>query len=215
MIGPGTAFGSISPAGSRTCARGSLGWRRSRRSISDRPPARAPSSPSAGVGAIDHHSAYRFESARVEYRLHPLHGRELRVVQRMRRDGYDVVWLEEREDLCRELPAWMCDAAICPPMATLGPPLVRIDALNTLAAILSVKPSVRDGGASLEASPVVKEAADEKTITVDGSTVAGPGARSGAVAGDRGSGGSRPGSGRSAHGGSGDRVGHKPEGGRR
>src|SRR4029078_6221607 len=78
---------------------------------------------------IDSHSTYRFGSARVEYPWHPLHGQRLRIVQRFVCDGTEIVWLEERPDYCRELPAWMCDAAVCQGMAPVSSPHVAVYAL--------------------------------------------------------------------------------------
>jgi hypothetical protein len=70
-------------------------------------------------------------SARIEYPWHPLHGQVLRVVQRLTRGGTEILWLEERPGLCRELPVWMCDAAACLGMAQVGPPRVGMHQSRT------------------------------------------------------------------------------------
>src|SRR3954467_4996141 len=115
---------------------GSTGWRHRSRTCSA--PTHSPGTCScfAASGQIDSHSAYRFGSARIEYPWHPLHGQRLRVIQRFVCGGTGVVWLEERPDYCRELPAWMCDAAVCQGMAPVGSPMVAVDALEQLAALL-------------------------------------------------------------------------------
>lgn len=128
---------------------------------------------SAVGGQVDSHSAYRFGSARIEYPWHPLHGQRLRVVQRFVCGGSEIVWLGERPDYCRELPAWMCDAAACQGMALLGSPMVALDALDRLAALLRQPASGADTTASSPASST-KEASDAESQTAERTTVAGP-----------------------------------------
>ncbi len=126
---------------------------------------------SVGVAGIERHSAYSFESARVEYRWHPLYGKTLRVVSRTVRGGHSVLWLEECPDTARELPAWMCDAAYCLDMAALGPPQTTVAALSALAAVLSdLRDSIGDGAAS-DNSPT-EEVADDQTTAADVPTLA-------------------------------------------
>ncbi|MGA3402117.1 MAG: recombinase family protein [Acetobacteraceae bacterium] len=72
----------------------------------------------------------------VAYRWHPLHGERLRLYQRTRRDGREILYLEVRAGVSREVPAWMCDAAACAAIS-VGPPEIGIDALNELRAVLT------------------------------------------------------------------------------
>jgi len=52
----------------------------------------------------------------IEYPWHPLHGKKVPLYRRAGRRGHEVVHVEVREGLSRELPAWMFDAAICAQM---------------------------------------------------------------------------------------------------
>src|SRR4051794_20846552 len=83
-----------------------------------------------------HHSAYRLGFVRIAYPWHPLYGRRLRVGQRTTRRAADLLLVEERIGVLRELPAWMCDEAACAAM-TPGPPAVAIAALNDLTLVLA------------------------------------------------------------------------------
>ena len=94
------------------------------------------SSSSAGVGANDRHSAYRFRSAMVAYRWHPLFGRTLQVSHNRRGKDLTCIYTDERPDLGRELPNWMFDESYCAGMS-VGPPQVSVEALNELAAVLA------------------------------------------------------------------------------
>ena len=126
----------------RRSARAPAAWRRA-----TSPPRRARGS-SKGRQATQH-SAYRFEFVTVAYRWHPLHGRRLRAHQGARRDARDVVLVEDRPGLTRELPAWMCDAAACSAM-TFGPPLVQVDAPQALSAFLATLLQARTASRSSE-----------------------------------------------------------------
>src|SRR5215217_1877393 len=90
---------------------------------------REPSSSSDPSEHTAYHSAYRLGFARIAYPWHPLYGRRLRVGQRTTRGAADLLLVEERIGVLRELPAWMCDEAACAAM-TPGPPAVAIAALN-------------------------------------------------------------------------------------
>src|SRR3954468_10816910 len=163
-------------------------------------PARSRRRPGSSPGRqAEHHSAYRSRSARIEYPWHPLHGRRLRVCQRAVRGGSEVLSLEDRPGLTRELPAWRCDAATCLAM-TLGPPLVRVDALSELAATLAAlahDPSARPSSTS----SLVKEALDAATDgALANTTHAAPGTRGGQAAACRGVEGAPAGPGRPAPG---------------
>ena len=56
-------------------------------------------SSSAGAGANDRHSAYRFRRARVAYRWHPLFGRTLQVSHNRRGKDLTCIYTDERPDL--------------------------------------------------------------------------------------------------------------------
>ena len=101
------------------------------------------------------------------------------------RGGSEVLSLEDRPGLTRELPAWMCDAATCLAM-TLGPPLVRVDALNELAATLAALAHDLSARPS-SASSLVKEALDAATDgALANTTHAAPGTRGDQAAACRG-----------------------------
>ena len=136
----------------RRSARAPAAWRRA-----TSPPRRARGS-SKGRQATQH-SAYRFEFVTAAYRWHPLHGRRLRAHQGARRDARDVVLVEDRPGLTRELPAWMCDAAACSAM-TFGPPLVQVDAPWALSAFLATLLQARTASRSSE-PPKKEEVTDE------------------------------------------------------
>ena len=169
--------------------------------------------PFAANEHIDSRSAYRFGSARIEYPWHPLHGRRLRVVQRFVCGGSEIVWLEERPNYCRELPAWMCDAAACQGMASVGPPMVALDALDRLAALLKLSAPGANTTASSQASST-KEASDAESRAAELTIVAGP---QPVVAADTSCGAGRSclGTGGPASGSRGPRRGRRADGGRR
>jgi hypothetical protein len=72
----------------------------------------------------------------VAYRWHPLHGERLRLYQRTRRDGREILYVEVGAGVSREVPAWMCDAAACGAIS-VGPPEIGIGTLNELRAVLT------------------------------------------------------------------------------
>ena len=116
-----------------------------------------------GEGQGTRHSAYRSQFVVVEYRWHPLHGEQLRLCQRTGRGGREILYVEVRAGLSRELPAWMADAAVCTTMS-LGPPQIGIDALNELRAVLTDHSrDPVDGG--LLTSSDTEEARDDKPIS--------------------------------------------------
>jgi hypothetical protein len=78
----------------------------------------------------------------VEYRWRPLRGKRLRLVRRTGHRGRDSVHVETRSGASTELPAWMCSTSACASM-TLGPPLVRVGALNELRAVLTAMSALR------------------------------------------------------------------------
>src|SRR6516162_307901 len=143
------------------------------------------------------HSAYRSQFVVVAYPWHPLYGQRVRVYGRQGRAGRQILYIEVRPGLSREIPAWMCDAAACA-VISIGSSRVAVDALTELRAILDTRsvrgssdesstPSTRKGGSdetSGSQSIGARSRGRRKTVP------AGPGAR-----------GIAPGSGRHASGG--------------
>ena len=127
----------------------------------------------------------------VEYRWHPFHGRRLHARDAGRRDGI-LLLVDGDPHVSRKVPDWMCNPAICQAM-TLGPPLVRLDALSELSeALASLLPG---GTAPASSASPRKETADEVTdVTTTNPTPVEPGTAGtgGAALGgaDAGSGGS-------------------------
>ena len=118
---------------------------------------------SPAVGRIKQHSAYRLGFAVVEYRWHPLHGQQVRVVRRTGRGGNEVVHVEVIGDLVREVPGWMLDASICRGMI-LGSPELSITALVELRSALSAR-SVVPTAASCVNSSEVEDGSNETTTS--------------------------------------------------
>src|SRR3954471_11115487 len=112
-----------------------------------------------------HHSAYRLGFVRIAYPWHPLYGRRLRVGQRTTRRAADLLLVEERIGVLRELPAWMCDEAACAAM-TPGPPAVSIAALNDLTLVLAGL-TAKHPSPSSSSSPVTLESPYETSGTTE------------------------------------------------
>ena len=113
------------------------------------------SSPGAGSGApttdispsrqAKRDSAYRSHLATIVYSWHPLHREQFRVVQRSGRGGEEILYLEARVGISREVPGWMCDASACAALS-VGKPQIGVEALNELRAVLTAY--VEDSNAS-------------------------------------------------------------------
>lgn len=114
---------------------------------------------------IKQHSAYRLGFAVVEYRWHPLHGQQVRVVRRTGRAGNEVVHVEVSGELARELPAWMLDASSCRGMI-LGSPELSINALVELRSVLSGRSVVPDAFSFVNSSEVEDGSNETTTSTV-------------------------------------------------
>jgi hypothetical protein len=71
----------------------------------------------------------------VSYPWHPLHGQRVRVYGRKGRAGCQILYIEVRPGLSREIPEWMCDTAICAAI-TSGSARVAIAGLIELRAVL-------------------------------------------------------------------------------
>src|SRR3954447_4621747 len=123
----------------------------------------APSSSSDPSEHTAHHSAYRLGFARVAYPWHPLYGHRLRVGQRTTRGVADLLLVEERIGVLRELPAWMCDEVACAAM-TPGPPAIAIAALIDLTLVLAGL-TAKHPSPSSSSSPVTLESPHETTGT--------------------------------------------------
>src|SRR2546429_10019561 len=97
------------------------------------------------IAGTARHSAYRSQFVVVAYPWHPLHGQRARVYGRQGRAGRQILYIEVRLGLSREIPAWMCDAAVCAAI-TLGSPRIAIDALTELRAVLDTRSAGRPRG---------------------------------------------------------------------
>ena len=115
---------------------------------------------SAIAGGIKTHSAYRLGIVVIAYRWHSLHGQRLPVIRRRGRKGSEVIDVEIRKGLSRELPAWMADEVACAAMLP-GSPQVSLSALNELRALLSYGSTPCSISESLDGER--KQPSDEKT----------------------------------------------------
>ena len=78
------------------------------------------------------------------------------LIRRTGRRGSEVVHVEVRPGLSRELPPWMFDSTICKAM-TLGDPQVEVASLNELRAVLDSLSAVGSTGRSLDFSKSVEQ----------------------------------------------------------
>src|SRR5712664_2963021 len=108
------------------------------------------------------HSAYRSQFVVVAYPWHPLHGQRVRGYGRQGRAGRQILYIEVRPGLSREIPAWMCDAAVCAAI-TLGSPRIAVDALTELRAVLDTRSVGGPSDGSLTSS-TAKEGSDETSL---------------------------------------------------
>jgi hypothetical protein len=83
----------------------------------------------------DRHSTHESTKARIAYRWHPLFGKRVVVVRRVRVEGKEYAHVEGRGQFSREFPAWMLDDAICSSM-DLGPPQLSMTGLLGLAEVI-------------------------------------------------------------------------------
>ncbi len=134
--------------------------------VKSSPPIRWPAlcSSSPIGGGTKRHSTYRFGTVIIAYPWHPMHGRQLAVVRRRGRRGTEVIDVEVRPGVSRELPAWMADEAACAAMS-LGPAQVSAAALNELRAVLS---QCSTESPLLESSDEKRKEKSDETITKDG-----------------------------------------------
>ena len=108
------------------------------------------------------HSAYRLQFVVVAYPWHPLHGQQARVYGRQGRAGRQILYIEVQPGLSREIPAWMCDAAVCAAI-TMGSPRIAIGALTELRAVLDTRSAGVPADGSLTSS-MAKEGSDETSL---------------------------------------------------
>jgi hypothetical protein len=85
----------------------------------------------------------------VSYPWHPLHGQRVRVYGLQGRTGRQILYIEVRTGLSREIPEWMCDAAVCAAI-TAGSARVAIAGLIELRAVLDNR-SIASGSSTTKA----------------------------------------------------------------
>ena len=112
------------------------------------------------------HSAYRSQFVVVAYPWHPLHGQRVRVYGRQRRAGRQILYIEVQPGISREIPAWMCDAAVCATISS-GPPRIAVAALTELRAVLDLCSTGRQSDRSL--TPMMTKGGSNET-SLDQST---------------------------------------------
>ncbi len=71
----------------------------------------------------------------VAYPWHPLHGQRVRVYSRQGRAGRQILYIEVRPGLSREIPVWMCDTAVCAAI-TAGSAQIAVAGLIELRAVV-------------------------------------------------------------------------------
>ena len=87
----------------------------------------------------DRHSPYRSRHVVVHYQWHPLHGKRVPLLRTAtRRDREEMIHIEARAGMSREMPAWMCDEAACAAMSR-GEPLAEVAALIELREVLTAR----------------------------------------------------------------------------
>lgn len=142
----------------------------------------------------------------MEYPWHPLHGQQLQVVRRKGRGATEVIHVEVRNGLSRELPGWMFDKARCAVMSA-GSPEVTVGALMELRDVLAHETAPSPDGGSSSSLTREQEGTPDEAIVDDpketNGSIAGNG-RAGApppdaIARRAGTGRSRPASGSARH----------------
>jgi hypothetical protein len=117
------------------------------------------SSCSARSGQTPRHSAYRSQFVVVAYPWHPLCGQRVRLYGRHGRAGRQILYIEVRPGLSREIPEWMCDGAAYTTI-TSGRDQIAIDSLIELRALLDSR-SVGLASGRSSTSTITQEAPDE------------------------------------------------------
>ena len=112
------------------------------------------------IAGTARHSAYRSQFVVVAYPWHPLHGQRVRVYGRQRRAGRQILYIEVQPGISREIPAWMCDAAVCATISS-GPARIAVAALTELRAVLDFCSTGRQFDRSL--TPVMTKGGSNET----------------------------------------------------
>jgi hypothetical protein len=97
----------------------------------------------------------------------PIHGTrfmasESAFTARQGRAGRQILYIEVQPGLSREIPAWMCDAAVCTAMS-VGSARIAIDALTELRVVLDTRSAGPPRGGSLNSSTAM-ESSDETSL---------------------------------------------------
>src|SRR5512133_1633434 len=139
-----------------------MAWRRRCNRCCGRTRSAARSSCFARSGQTPRHSAYRLQFVVVAYQWHPLCGQRVRLYGRQGRAGRQILYIEVRPGLSREIPEGMCDAAACAAI-TSGNAQVAIDGLIELRAVLDSR-TAELASARSSTSCTVKEGPDETSL---------------------------------------------------
>jgi hypothetical protein len=99
----------------------------------------------------------------VAYPWHPLHGQWVRVYGRQGRAGRQILYIEVRPGLSREIPAWMCDGAACASI-TSGSAQIAVAGLIELRAVLDSRSAELPADRS-SISSTAKEDLDETSVS--------------------------------------------------
>lgn len=92
-------------------------------------------------------TAHHGKTARIEYRYHPLFGREVQVVRRYPREGADGVLIALPDGSHCVIPGWMLQAATCACLVDAPTPRISIDALLDLRSVLDSQSTPADSAA--------------------------------------------------------------------
>src|SRR5207302_9492477 len=106
------------------------------------------------------HATYRSEFVDCAYPCHPRHGQRVRVYGRQRRAGRQILYIEVQPGISRDIPAWMCDAAVCATISS-GPARIAVAALTELRAVLDLCSTGRQSERSL--TPVMTKGGSNET----------------------------------------------------
>jgi hypothetical protein len=146
--------GRLSRAGN---GRWSAGWNGrasvARRSVRCRPRC----SGSRTNGATSPHTTHLLRSPRIEYRHHPYHQAEVKIIRALRSclDQIDIVQLPEGTQIA--VPRWMLDPVVCQQLPQESKPRIALQVLLRLLAMLKTHPLPGGPSAALsDLSPSTK-----------------------------------------------------------
>jgi len=97
-------------------------------------------------GGRHRHTAHQLGPARVEYRFHPLYGREVQVIRNLRTREEPGVIVQGEEDLRLLIPCWMLDESCCRGVAVQNQPRIALEALVGLRALIDEQSMLTGGG---------------------------------------------------------------------